>query len=127
VELQDVLTASGVKRTMEQVVDSLREIGGEDLSVDFAEFIEYLVTSAPPKQQQSKTIGFGSLSAFGRKNKKNNIGKQGSDLGAGVAVDSTGDGVSDAVGYDTTGDGKIDSYDTTGDGRIDSLDTTGER
>ena len=42
-----------------------------------------------------------------------------SPLQSGVHVDTTGDGVANAVGYDTTGDGKIDSLDTTGDGRID--------
>ena len=37
-----------------------------------------------------------------------------------AVVDSTGDGKADAVGYDTTGDGEIDSLDTTLDGRVDT-------
>ena len=37
-----------------------------------------------------------------------------------VPVDTTGDGIANAVGYDTTGDGKIDSLDTNGDGIIDT-------
>eukprot|EP01065_Artemidia_motanka_P018266 TRINITY_DN21585_c0_g1_i1.p1 TRINITY_DN21585_c0_g1~~TRINITY_DN21585_c0_g1_i1.p1 ORF type:complete len:1016 (+),score=362.29 TRINITY_DN21585_c0_g1_i1:65-3049(+) len=41
------------------------------------------------------------------------------DLRSGVAVDLTGDGLADAVGFDTTGDGRIDSLDTNFDGRID--------
>jgi len=39
----------------------------------------------------------------------------------GVAVDTTGDGIPDAMGYDTNGDGVLDSFDTTGDGLIDSV------
>jgi hypothetical protein len=35
-------------------------------------------------------------------------------------VDITGDGIPDAIGYDTTGDGVIDSLDTNGNGRIDT-------
>ena len=35
-------------------------------------------------------------------------------------VDTTGDGVPNARGWDTTGDGKVDSLDTTGDGRVDA-------
>lgn len=35
-------------------------------------------------------------------------------------VDTTGDGVPDAVGFDTSGDGVVDSLDTNGDGRIDT-------
>mmetsp|Transcript_7042 Transcript_7042/g.13433 ORF Transcript_7042/g.13433 Transcript_7042/m.13433 type:complete len:523 (-) Transcript_7042:213-1781(-) len=38
-----------------------------------------------------------------------------------VPVDTTGDGIANAMGYDTTGDGKIDSLDTNGDGRIDMM------
>ena len=37
-----------------------------------------------------------------------------------VALDLTGDGVSESVGYDTTGDGRVDSLDTNGDGAIDA-------
>ena len=37
-----------------------------------------------------------------------------------VPVDTTGDGVANAMGFDTTGDGKVDSVDTTGDGRPDT-------
>jgi hypothetical protein len=36
----------------------------------------------------------------------------------GVPVDTTGDGVADSTGYDTTGDGNIDAVDNTGDGKI---------
>jgi hypothetical protein len=36
-----------------------------------------------------------------------------------VPVDTTGDGIANAMGYDTTGDGQIDALDTNGDGRID--------
>lgn len=36
----------------------------------------------------------------------------------GVPVDTTGDGIADSMGYDTTGDGKIDAVDTSGDGKI---------
>jgi hypothetical protein len=32
---------------------------------------------------------------------------------------NTGDGIANAVGYDTTGDGLIDAIDVTGDGVID--------
>ena len=39
-------------------------------------------------------------------------------MGIGVAIDTTGDGKVDAVGYDTTGDGKIDAIDTNADGKI---------
>jgi hypothetical protein len=38
----------------------------------------------------------------------------------GVRVDTTGDGLTDAIGYDTTGDGFVDALDTSGDGRIDT-------
>ena len=43
-------------------------------------------------------------------------------------VDTTGDGVTDAIGVDTTGDGRADArgYDTSGDGLIDALDTNGD-
>jgi hypothetical protein len=34
-------------------------------------------------------------------------------------VDTVGDGIANATGYDTNGDGHIDALDTTGDGRID--------
>ena len=44
----------------------------------------------------------------------------------GVEVDTTGDGVFDAIGYDTTGDGKLDSFDLNRDGKIDAMDTTGD-
>lgn len=37
----------------------------------------------------------------------------------GLPLDTTGDGVPDAVGFDTTGDGFIDGVDTTGDGKVD--------
>ena len=45
-----------------------------------------------------------------------------------VAVDTTGDGIADAVGMDTTGDGQIDSIDFSGDGSINivKMDTTGD-
>jgi hypothetical protein len=36
----------------------------------------------------------------------------------GVPVDSTGDGIADSMGFDTTGDGQIDAIDTTGDGYV---------
>jgi hypothetical protein len=36
-----------------------------------------------------------------------------------VPVDTVGDGIANATGYDTNGDGHIDALDTTGDGRID--------
>ena len=36
-----------------------------------------------------------------------------------VAMDTTGDGVADAWGYDINGNGKIDGIDTNGDGKID--------
>jgi len=39
----------------------------------------------------------------------------------GVPVDSTGDGVADAMGFDTTGDGLVDAVDTTGDGRANMI------
>lgn len=38
----------------------------------------------------------------------------------GIPLDTTGDGVTDSWGYDTTGDGKIDALDTTMDGKIDT-------
>ena len=38
---------------------------------------------------------------------------------AGSSVDTTGDGVANAVGFDTTGDGFVDAIDVTGDGVID--------
>lgn len=38
----------------------------------------------------------------------------------GVPVDTVGDGIADAIGYDTTGDGVIDSLDTNMDGNIDT-------
>ena len=42
-----------------------------------------------------------------------------------IPVDTTGDGIANAMGYDTSGDGKIDALDTTGDGKIDTvLETT---
>jgi hypothetical protein len=44
--------------------------------------------------------------------------------GRGVAVDFSGDGVADAVGYDVTGDGLVDALDITGDGRIDAMKVT---
>ena len=37
------------------------------------------------------------------------------------AVDLTGDGFANAVGFDTNGNGQADSFDTTGDGLIDSV------
>ena len=37
------------------------------------------------------------------------------------SVDLTGDGVANAIGFDTTGNGQADSFDTTGDGLIDSV------
>jgi len=40
-------------------------------------------------------------------------------------VDTTGDGVTDAVAYDTKGDGVADAFDTTGDGEIDAWDLNG--
>lgn len=44
------------------------------------------------------------------------------DLGlAGFPVDSTGNGIADATGYDTNADGIIDALDTTGDGLIDRV------
>ena len=36
-----------------------------------------------------------------------------------IPVDTTGDGVPNAMGHDTTGDGRIDAVDTDGDGRPD--------
>ena len=33
-------------------------------------------------------------------------------------VDSNGDGVLNALGYDTKGDGVIDAFDTNGDGKV---------
>lgn len=36
----------------------------------------------------------------------------------GQPVDTTGDGIADSTGYDTTGDGNIDAVDNTGDGKI---------
>ena len=38
-----------------------------------------------------------------------------------VPVDTTGDGIANAMGYDTNGDGKIDALDTTLDGKIDTV------
>ena len=40
-----------------------------------------------------------------------------------MAVDTTGDGQADAVGFDTTGDGKADAVmvDSTGDSKLDML------
>jgi hypothetical protein len=40
---------------------------------------------------------------------------------ASVRVDTTGDGYANALGFDTTGDGRIDSLDLTGDGRINCV------
>ena len=37
----------------------------------------------------------------------------------GVPVGTTGDGIANAMGYDTIGDGRMDSLDTTGDSRPD--------
>lgn len=37
------------------------------------------------------------------------------------ACDTTGDGRPNAIGYDTTGNGQVDSFDTTGDGFIDTI------
>jgi hypothetical protein len=42
-------------------------------------------------------------------------------VATGVPYDSTGDGVKDATGFDTTGNGKIDAIDTTGDGVINQV------
>jgi len=53
---------------------------------------------------------FGMPSASGRK-----------ALGPGTPVDTNGSGVPNAMGFDTTGDGMIDSLDTTGDGIIDTV------
>ena len=39
---------------------------------------------------------------------------------SGVPVDTVGNGIANAMGYDTNGDGQIDSLDTTGDGMIDT-------
>ena len=36
-------------------------------------------------------------------------------------IDTTGDGLANAVGCDTNGDGKIDSIDYDGDGVIDAI------
>lgn len=38
-----------------------------------------------------------------------------------VPVDTTGDGIANAIGYDTTGDGNIDSLDCNGDGKVDMV------
>ena len=38
-----------------------------------------------------------------------------------VPVDTTGDGIANAMGYDTSGDGKIDALDTNLDGKIDTV------
>jgi Ca2+-binding EF-hand superfamily protein len=42
----------------------------------------------------------------------------------GLLVDTNGDGIGDAIGYDTTGDGTIDCLDTNGDGIIDVVLST---
>ena len=43
----------------------------------------------------------------------------------GIPIDTTGDGVADSFGFDTSGDGRIDmvrpGVDSSGDGKIDSL------
>ena len=41
-------------------------------------------------------------------------------VGDGRPLDLSGDGLADAVGYDTNGDGRVDALDTNGDGKIDS-------
>ena len=98
IELQEVLQASGVVRTMEQVVASLRAIGGEDLSIDFAEFIEFLVTSSPTKPKSKGAFGMKSGRLGGYRSSKTPP-----VAAIAVAVDTTGDGNLDSVGFDTTG------------------------
>jgi voltage-gated sodium channel len=51
IEMQEVLAACGVERSMGQVVSSMQEIGGDDLCIDFAEFIEYILSHGHTSHQ----------------------------------------------------------------------------
>jgi voltage-gated sodium channel len=97
IEMEEVLRAAGVHRTMEQVAVSLREIGGEDMCIDFAEFIEYLITSDPNRVNKA------SLSPERIGVVKESTAHQSTEGAVAIAIDTTGDGVIDAIGYDTTG------------------------
>ena len=58
---------------------------------------------------------FGLHSTASKKKTKNNNKKKHR------GVDTTGDGITDAIGYDINGDGAIDGYDVNGDGKIDFM------
>ena len=118
IELQEVLQASGVIRTMEQVVESLREIGGEDLCIDFGEFIEFLETSGPPKVKKatlpsmpikgiSKGMGMSRLPSIGK------FGRTTPTSPRTSATNEEQPAPKAVVGIDTDGDGCIDEKEHT--------------